>query len=67
MCEDAVISAASTLPVKPSNEVLSSSTLDVDMCTDDSTQVVANHEVSDVIQPHITVQILGQNTCMGVI
>jgi hypothetical protein len=48
VCEDTVISTASTLPVEPSDEVLNSSTLDVDVCIDDSTHVVADHEVSDV-------------------
>lgn len=47
VCEDTVIPATSTLSVEPSFEVQSSSTLDVEVCMDESTHDAAYHVVSD--------------------
>lgn len=66
LCEDIVITTTSTLPVEPSYEVHSSSTLDIDVCTIDCTHDVVDHEVSDVdLVSYHSVDLGGKNESRG--
>jgi hypothetical protein len=47
-CEDTIISTTSSMSFEPSNKKSRSMNVVVDVCSDDSTPVVAN-EVSDIV------------------